>query len=90
MLPKLAKRGVRRLVVICPSFVADCLETLEEIAIRAEEDFRAAGGESLTLVPSLNASEAWIDVVVDMAQTATGSQAPKRDDKDGSGDKVAS
>jgi len=60
-LPKLAGRGVKRLAVFCPAFVADCLETLEEIGMRAREDFLAAGGEELVLVPSLNASPAWAD-----------------------------
>lgn len=60
-LVKLARRGVKRLAVFCPAFVADCLETLEEIGLRASEDFRAAGGEQLKLVPSLNASAAWAD-----------------------------
>lgn len=59
-LPRLAARGVKRVVVFCPAFVADCLETLEEIGLRAREDFRAGGGEELTLVPSLNASPAWV------------------------------
>ena len=60
----LAEQGVRRLAVFCPAFVADCLETLEEIGIRAEADFRAAGGERLVLVPSLNDHPAWVDAVV--------------------------
>ena len=65
VLPELAKRGVKRLAVMCPSFVADCLETLEEVAIRAREQFvDECGGESLTLVPSLNAHPAWVDAVV--------------------------
>jgi protoporphyrin/coproporphyrin ferrochelatase len=55
----LAKKGVRRLLVACPSFVADCLETLEEIAIRLRKDFIAAGGEDLRLVPAVNASTEW-------------------------------
>src|SRR5690606_14548569 len=59
VIPELAKRGVKRLAVICPSFVADCLETLEEIAMRGRDDFLAAGGEELALVPSLNAHPAW-------------------------------
>jgi ferrochelatase len=50
----LAARGVKRVAVVCPSFVADCLETLEEIAIRGAETFRAAGGEALRLVPAVN------------------------------------
>jgi len=60
VIPELAKKGVKRVAVMCPAFVADCLETLEEIGIRAREDFKRAGGEELTLVPSLNASEAWV------------------------------
>jgi ferrochelatase len=67
VIPALAKRGVKRLAVMCPAFVADCLETLEEIAIRARDSFIAAGGESLTLVPSLNADDSWVSTVV--AQT---------------------
>ena len=57
---KLEKRGVKRLAVVCPAFVADCLETLEEIGLRAAETFREAGGESLTLVPAVNASTRFI------------------------------
>jgi ferrochelatase len=53
-LPELAARGVRRLAVACPSFVADCLETLEEIGVRAREQWRALGGEELRLVPCVN------------------------------------
>ena len=60
MIPELAKAGKKRLPVFCPAFVADCLETLEEIQIRAREQFLACGGESLTLVPSLNASPEWV------------------------------
>lgn len=60
LLVELAERGVKRLAVVCPSFVADCLETLEEVAIRARESFLEAGGEELVLVPSLNADEAWV------------------------------
>jgi ferrochelatase len=63
-----AKRGVKRLLVFCPAFVADCLETLEEIALRADEDFREAGGEALKLVPSLNSDPAWADAVVALAR----------------------
>lgn len=57
------KQGMKRLVVASPSFVADCLETLEEIALRGKESFEASGGESLRLVPSLNASANWVDAV---------------------------
>lgn len=65
---KLARDGVKRVAVLCPAFVADCLETLEEIGIRAREQFREAGGEELVLVPSLNASEGWVEAVCRMAE----------------------
>lgn len=61
---ELAKKGVKRLAVFSPAFTADCLETLEEIGLRAQESFREHGGEQLTLVPSLNATPAWVDAVV--------------------------
>jgi protoporphyrin/coproporphyrin ferrochelatase len=63
LLDALPRQGVKRLAVICPAFVADCLETLEEIGIRARDQFRAAGGEELFLVPSLNAHPAWVSAV---------------------------
>ena len=59
-LPRLAARGVKRLAVACPSFVADCLETLEEVGIRAKQQWLALGGEQLALVPCVNASAAWV------------------------------
>ena len=68
LLDELAKKGVKRLAVMCPAFVSDCLETLEEIGIRAKEQFKAAGGEELVLVPSLNATPAWIDAVTAIAE----------------------
>jgi ferrochelatase len=68
VIPKLAAEGKKRLVVFSPAFVADCLETIEEIGMRAKEQFVAAGGESLTLVPSLNAAPVWADTVVALAR----------------------
>ncbi len=68
VVPELARAGKKRVVVFCPAFVADCLETLEEIGIRAAEDFRAAGGDVLTLVPSLNADPAWVGAATSMVQ----------------------
>jgi ferrochelatase len=61
VVPELARSGVRRLGVLCPSFVADCLETLEEVGIRARESFQAAGGETLALVPCVNAEPGWVE-----------------------------
>ncbi|MCE2390868.1 MAG: ferrochelatase [Proteobacteria bacterium] len=69
VLPELAGRGVRRLAVACPSFVADCLETLEEIGIRARLQWREAGGESLELVPCVNAHPAWVDTLARMLRS---------------------
>ncbi|MCJ8168084.1 ferrochelatase [Atopomonas sediminilitoris] len=63
----LAKRGVKRLLVMCPAFVADCLETLEEIGDRAREQFLAAGGEEFRLIPCLNDHPAWVDALVKIA-----------------------
>lgn len=65
---ELAAAGKKKVVVFCPAFVADCLETLEEIGIRAQHDFVGAGGERLVLVPSLNASPAWVDAVVGLVR----------------------
>ncbi len=66
----LAGRGVRRLAVFCPAFVADCIETLEEIGMQVRDDFVAHGGEELRLVPSLNASEAWVDLAERLVRRA--------------------
>jgi ferrochelatase len=60
VLPELFERGVRRLALLCPSFVADCLETLEEIGIRARAQWLELGGQELLLVPSLNAEPSWV------------------------------
>lgn len=60
-LEKLAAKGIKKILVVCPSFVADCLETLEEIQIRAKEDFIAAGGEDLQLIPCVNAEDHWAE-----------------------------
>ena len=66
-----AARGIKRAVIVIPSFVADCLETLEEIGIRAVADWKAHGGETLRLVPSLNATDSWVDAVVGIARDAS-------------------
>ena len=62
-LEKLAQQGVKNLLVMCPAFVTDCLETLEEIALQGDEEFKQAGGESLTLIPCLNDHEQWVAVI---------------------------
>ena len=77
VLEELARKGVRRLIVACPAFVADCLETLEEIEIRAREDFKKFGGEELWLVHSLNSSDTWAQAVVELARDSHGLHAKR-------------
>ena len=60
---KLARSGVKKLAVLCPAFVADCLETIEEIGMEAKADFIAAGGEDLYLVPCVNSDDRWASAV---------------------------
>lgn len=67
-LPKLVERGVKRLLVICPAFVSDCLETLEEIGIRGRESFLKAGGKDLTLIPCLNEHPLWVQALTGIVQ----------------------
>jgi ferrochelatase len=60
-IPRLAAAGVKRLAVMCPAFVTDCLETIEEIGMRGRESFLAAGGTELQLIPCLNEHPLWLD-----------------------------
>jgi ferrochelatase len=62
-LVELARGGARRVDVVCPGFVSDCLETLEEIGIEARRAFLAAGGTEFSLIPCLNESSEWIDAM---------------------------
>ncbi len=62
-LDELAKQGVKRLLVMCPAFVADCIETLEEIGDRGREQFVEAGGQELVLVPCLNDNRQWAEAL---------------------------
>jgi len=57
------ERGIKKLLVLCPAFVSDCLETLEEIAERGKETFLQAGGESYTTIPCLNVHPMWVSVI---------------------------
>lgn len=76
LIVRLAKTGCKRLALISPSFTADCLETIEEIGMRAAEDFRKAGGEELRLVPSLNSEPMWCDAVEGMVREVSGISKP--------------
>ena len=65
---ELAKQGVGRLDVFCPGFVADCLETEEEIGMLNREEFHAAGGREFVRVPCLNDSPVWVDALAQLTR----------------------
>jgi ferrochelatase len=67
----LARCGKRKVDVVCPGFVADCLETLEEIGITARAAFMAAGGERLNVLPCLNESPEWIPALAEISERKT-------------------
>ena len=72
VLGELPKRGIQKLLVICPAFVADCLETLEEIGLRGRETFLSAGGKEFTLVPCLNEHPLWLAALENMVRRFSG------------------
>jgi ferrochelatase len=63
VIEELAKKGMKKILVFSPAFVADCLETIYEIGTEYDEIFKEHGGESVTLVKSLNDNEAWVKAV---------------------------
>lgn len=67
----LAKTGKKNIAVICPSFVADCIETLEEIGLGGQEIFQEHGGQDYTLVPCLNADREWTQGFADLIRATT-------------------
>jgi ferrochelatase len=75
-LRKLAAEGVRKVQVICPGFSADCLETLEEIAMENRDTFLEAGGESYEYIPCLNAGPAHIDMLAGLVTRHTRDWVP--------------
>lgn len=62
-LEELPGEGKKKILVVCPAFVSDCLETLEEIAEEGKEEFMHAGGERFTAIPCLNVQPSWVDAV---------------------------
>lgn len=66
-LEQLGKQGIKRVDVICPGFVSDCLETLEEIAMEGKASFLNAGGAEFHYIPSLNERSDWITALADIA-----------------------
>jgi ferrochelatase len=71
-LQKLAGEGVGRVDLICPGFTSDCLETLEEIAMEAKEDFLTAGGQAFHYISCLNESPGWIAAMASLVETHGG------------------
>jgi ferrochelatase len=69
LVPGLVAQGKKRVLVACPSFVNDCLETLEEVGGRLRESFKAAGGEALHLAPCLNDHPAWLEALAQLCRT---------------------
>ncbi|MDA7521387.1 ferrochelatase [Verrucomicrobia bacterium] len=76
-LDRFAKEGIKKLMVVCPAFVSDCLETLEEIGIRGKEEFISKGGESLQLIPCMNEHPGWINALASMVEDFKGEQVNK-------------
>ncbi|MBO9682771.1 MAG: ferrochelatase [Flavisolibacter sp.] len=62
-LEELPKEGVKKILVVCPAFVSDCLETLEEIAEEGKESFLHHGGESFEMIPCLNVHPLWVGAI---------------------------
>ena len=64
MLTYLRHKGIKNILLVTPSFITDCLETLEEIGIRAKETWHSLGGKKFSLVASLNADNAWVEAII--------------------------
>ena len=62
-LAEMPAEGIKRLLILCPAFVSDCLETLEEIEMRGRETFVGAGGEAYTMIPCLNVEPLWVQAL---------------------------
>jgi len=71
-LEEMPGEGIRKLLILCPAFVSDCLETLEEIAIRGRESFLNAGGESYTMIPCLNTQLLWVQALAGWVRAYAG------------------
>jgi len=68
-LKEMPAEGIKNLLVVCPAFVSDCLETLEEIAERGKEIFMEAGGETYEMIPCLNTNPLWVNTLAGYVQT---------------------
>ena len=73
-LERLAQLGIKKILVISPAFVSDCLETIEELGIRGKETFIEAGGKEFTQIPCLNEHPLWIAALENMAKKFLGTK----------------
>jgi ferrochelatase len=71
-LERFAKEGIKKILVICPAFVSDCLETIEEIGIRGRDTFLEAGGKELVRIPCVNEHPLWIETLEGMINKFVG------------------
>jgi protoporphyrin/coproporphyrin ferrochelatase len=74
VLPELIQRGIKNIAIVCPSFVVDCLETLEEVNIRLREQWHLLGGAEFTFIPCLNAHPTWVKAI---AKKVSGADSTK-------------
>jgi ferrochelatase len=68
-LEQMPGEGIKKLLILCPAFVSDCLETLEEIAMRGRETFLKAGGEEYTMIPCLNTDPKWVEALAQLVSS---------------------
>lgn len=67
-LEQMPSEGIKKLLILCPAFVSDCLETLEEIAERGKETFLHAGGIEYEMIPCLNTDHLWVEVLKELTE----------------------
>ncbi|HRE52611.1 MAG TPA: ferrochelatase [Flavitalea sp.] len=67
---ELPAEGVKKLLVVCPAFVSDCLETLEEVGVEGKHSFLSSGGEYFEMIPCLNVQPAWVNALVKWTRDA--------------------
>ena len=68
---KVCKDGIKNLIVIAPSFVADCLESLDELGVELREQFEKLGGSNFHLVPGLNSEDLWVQSLAQMVEASS-------------------
>ena len=75
-LERFGREGVGKLLVICPAFVSDCLETLEEIAMQGKESFLEAGGGEFGMIPCMNEHPRWIEALATLVRSGLPAASP--------------